>query len=198
MFEGIGVGLGLGSNPLGVLTFIVAPAVLTNASSINALTTSNRLARAADRARELSGALDAERSLGDPWYDLHLRILRYAEKRLKLLVRALTAFYASVGSFAAASMLSLVGALCFMAGQPSAGHVSTGMSLVAGLGGMSGLVYGSWLLVRETRTTLVSLSEETQFILTQHLTAPPLTELPPGGAARRAPAASEAVEEKLP
>lgn len=187
-------GLGLGSNPLGVLTFIVAPAVLTNASSINALTTSNRLARAADRARELSGALDAERSVGDPWYDLHLRILRYAEKRLKLLVRALTAFYASVGSFAAASMLSLVGALCFMAGQALAGYFATGLSLVAGMGGMAGLVYGSWLLVCETRTTLVSLSEETQFILTQHLAPPPKTELPPGAPERQATPAVPAAD----
>ncbi len=33
---------GVGSNPLGMLTFIVAPAILTNASSVMALGTSNR------------------------------------------------------------------------------------------------------------------------------------------------------------
>lgn len=47
---------GLGTNPLGILTFIVAPAILTNASSVMALGTANRFARAIDRARELSAA----------------------------------------------------------------------------------------------------------------------------------------------
>ena len=36
---------GLGANPLGILTFIVAPAILTNASSVMALGTANRFAR---------------------------------------------------------------------------------------------------------------------------------------------------------
>ena len=31
------------TNPFGVLTFIVAPAILTNASSVNALATSTRI-----------------------------------------------------------------------------------------------------------------------------------------------------------
>jgi hypothetical protein len=39
---------------LGALSFIVAPAVLTNASSILVLSTSNRLARAVDRMRVVS------------------------------------------------------------------------------------------------------------------------------------------------
>ena len=41
-------------NPLATLSFIVAPAVLTNAASVMVMSTSNRLARAVDRARELS------------------------------------------------------------------------------------------------------------------------------------------------
>ena len=44
----------LGNNPFGVLTLIVAPAILTNASSVSALATSNRLARATERARAIS------------------------------------------------------------------------------------------------------------------------------------------------
>jgi len=41
-------------NPFAILSFIVAPAVLTNASSVLSMSTTNRLARAVDRARELS------------------------------------------------------------------------------------------------------------------------------------------------
>ena len=52
----------LESNPFAILTFIVAPAILTNASSINALATSNRLARSIDRARKISSESKATRA----------------------------------------------------------------------------------------------------------------------------------------
>lgn len=42
------------TNPFGVLTFIVAPAILTNASSIMTLSTSNRYNHAFDRLGNLS------------------------------------------------------------------------------------------------------------------------------------------------
>ena len=48
----------LENNPFGILTFIVAPAILTNASSIMALGTSNRFARAIDRARSLLAEME--------------------------------------------------------------------------------------------------------------------------------------------
>ena len=38
-----------GTDPFSILTIVVAPAVLTNASSVLALGTNNRLARVADR-----------------------------------------------------------------------------------------------------------------------------------------------------
>jgi hypothetical protein len=46
-------------NPFAVLSLIVAPAVLTNACSVLVLSTSNRLARATDRVRELAKQLEA-------------------------------------------------------------------------------------------------------------------------------------------
>ena len=44
-------------NPFAVLTAIVAPAILTNASSVLALGTSNRLARVVDRTRVVAAEL---------------------------------------------------------------------------------------------------------------------------------------------
>jgi hypothetical protein len=100
-------------NPFGLLTFIVAPAILTNASSIMALGTSNRFARAMDRARELTNQIKGN-SENDPETARRIVKLRYTERRGRLLVRALTAFYLSVGSFAAASLISLLGAVFFI------------------------------------------------------------------------------------
>ncbi len=50
-------------NPFAVLSLIVAPAILTNASSVLIMSTSNRLARGADRARELSKQLEGTEDL---------------------------------------------------------------------------------------------------------------------------------------
>ncbi len=47
-----------GPNPFAALTFIAAPALLTNASSLLLLGTTNRLARAVDRVRAVVAQLD--------------------------------------------------------------------------------------------------------------------------------------------
>ena len=48
-----------GGNPFAVLTAVVAPAILTNACSVLALGTSNRLARVVDRTRVVARELAA-------------------------------------------------------------------------------------------------------------------------------------------
>ena len=47
------------TNPFAAFSMIVAPAILTNAASVLAMSTSNRLARAVDRARDLARQLEA-------------------------------------------------------------------------------------------------------------------------------------------
>lgn len=156
---------GFGTNPFGILTFIVAPAILTNASSVMALSTSNRFARAVDRARALSSQVEGKDPGQDPEIALRRRQLHFAGRRVLLLVRALTAFYVSVGSFAAASLISLLGAVSFVAHSASLHGATTVAALCAGVAGVAGLVAGSGLLVWETRMVLRMLGEETTFLL---------------------------------
>src|SRR6266403_4691479 len=103
------------ANPFGILTFIVAPAILTNASSVNALSTSNRFARSMDRARAISTQIEEHKDDAQG-NSVRLTILKLAERRILLIVRALTCFYIAIGSFAAASLISLLGAV-FVAAQ---------------------------------------------------------------------------------
>src|SRR6516164_2752237 len=91
-------------NPFAVLTFIVAPAIMTNASSVMGLQTANRFARCVDRARSLAAMLEGKTNPSDPEIAVRSRQLDVTERRALLLVRALTAFYLSVGAFAAASL----------------------------------------------------------------------------------------------
>jgi hypothetical protein len=162
-----------GENPLAILTFIVAPAILTNASSVMAVGTSNRFARAIDRARALSSQVEGKEHDPDPEVALRARQLRYTETRVLLLVRALTAFYLSVGAFATASLISLLGALFFVVGQGVLHRVTLGVALGAGVTGVGGLAVGSALLVWETRMALRILAEETAFTLRRFREATP-------------------------
>ena len=99
-------------NPFAALTLIAAPAVLTNASSVLALGTSNRFARAVDRQRQLSVMLEQQGDGMDAeTRAMRLKQLRRAETRAVLVLRALTSFYVSLGAFAASALISIVGAL---------------------------------------------------------------------------------------
>lgn len=158
----------LAANPLGLLTFIAAPAILTNASSIMSLGTANRFARAIDRARALSKEVGDQPRADDPTATFKVRQLRYAERRALLLVRALTAFYVSVGSFGAASLISLIAGALFVVQHDLARQIALCIALGAGVVGVGGLVAGSCLLVLETRMTLYILREETAMMLKSH------------------------------
>jgi hypothetical protein len=158
----------LATNPFGILMFIVAPAILTNASSAMALSTSNRFARALDRARALSSQVEGRENDPDPDIAPEIRQLWSAERRVLLLVRALTAYYLSVGAFAATSLVSLLGAVFFVARQELLREVALGVALGAGVVGVSGLVCGAGLLVWETRMALRILAEETEYLQRHH------------------------------
>jgi hypothetical protein len=150
----------LSHNPFAVLTFIVAPAVLTNACSVMGLQTANRFARTVDRARLLAAQFRGREAEDDPEVQVRLRQLNITERRALLLVRAMTAFYLAVGSFAGASFASLLGAVFVLT------HLDflLGFALLFGIMGVGGLVTGSGLLVWETRQALAVLYAETQWL----------------------------------
>ncbi len=155
-------------NPFSLLTFIVAPAILTNASSVMSLGTSNRFARAIDRARLLASQIEGKDLSTDSEAAAVARRLSYTEKRALLLVRSLTAFYLSVGAFAAASLVSLLGAVFFIAHNDFLHQVTRIAAIAAGVIGVGGLVAGSGLLVWETRLTLYILRDETKRMLSSN------------------------------
>src|SRR5919197_2327157 len=95
----------LGQNPFAALSFIVAPAVLTNASSVLAMSTSNRLARAVDRARELSRQLEAAEDFSSSEAARRLRELAATEQRALMLLAALRSFYVALGISAPSHLL---------------------------------------------------------------------------------------------
>ena len=154
-------------NPFAVLSLIVAPAVLTNASSVLVMSTSNRLGRVVDRARTLSKQLEGSASRQTPVSLRRASELRAAERRSLMLLVALRSFYVALGSFATAALLSLIGATLF-ALTPRlaiASSVLEVLGVVAGLVAVGSLVHGSIVLVRETRIAVRVLQERAAAIL---------------------------------
>src|SRR5713101_7757470 len=139
-----------GGNPFAVLTAVVAPAILTNACSVLALGTSNRLARVVDRTRVVARELAAlepggsghpshgqsqQRAQDD--YESWAAQLTGLQVRTRLLVKALRVIYGSLGLFATA-----------------------GLALLAGAVAVVGLASGCALMVHETRLAVQNLAEE--------------------------------------
>lgn len=139
------------TNPFAVLSLMVAPAILTNASSVLVLSTSNRLARAVDRARELSKQLEATTDFQSEEARRRLRELHLSEQRTLLLLHGMRCFYVALGGFASAALLSLLGAVLAAIGVPIAVTILEVAGVLAGGVAVGALVYGSVLLLQETR-----------------------------------------------
>jgi hypothetical protein len=146
-------------NPFAVLSLIVAPAVLTNASSVLTMSTSNRLARAVDRARELSKQLEESTNLASREASRRLRELSFTEDRALLLLAALRDFYFAMGGFASAALVSLLGAILVPFRLGTFIMVMETIGVGAGLFAVGALVHGSFLLVQDTRIAVQVLRE---------------------------------------
>ena len=154
----------LADNPFTSLSLIAAPAVLTNASSVLALGTSNRFARAIDRARALSLLLEKEQVTDDPLTIMRVRQLNRLERRALLLLHALRAFYLALGSFAASALFSLLGASVSISAHHIIFRVTLVLGLVIGTVGVGGLVFGCSILVEETRLAVKNVAEEAALV----------------------------------
>ena len=152
----------MSGNLFTLLTLIVAPAVLTNASSVLALSTANRFGRVVDRSRQL--VEETEKARGDADLNvIRVRQVGRLRRRAGLLLRAQTCFYAALGLFVAAALVSVLGA-ALASGHPVAYRLAALAGFAVGASAGFSLFYGCTLLIRETRLALQSLSEETALL----------------------------------
>src|ERR1700730_1663036 len=148
-----------GGNPFGVLTAVVAPAILTNACSVLALGTSNRLARVVDRTRVVARELAAIDPAGVT-YQSWAGQLAGLHVRTQLLVKALRVIYGSLGLFAMAALVSVVGSIVTYYGQRLLFQLTAGLALLAGAVAVAGVAAGGGLMVHETRLAVQNLADE--------------------------------------
>src|SRR5438128_4046890 len=158
--------ISLGHSPFAVLTFIAAPAVLTNAASVLAMSTINRMLRTRDRMQQLLAQSEAGvRTTADA--ERLVRQVNRVERQASLLLGALRSIYVALGAFAAASIVTLLGAV--LEHWQGAGWLRALVGCGLGLGfvGVGGLVSGCWNLLHATHLSLVNIQEEAAMIREQ-------------------------------
>jgi hypothetical protein len=158
------------ANPFAILTFISAPAVLTNASCVLLFGTGNRYGRAIDRMHQLSGMVEKGSSLGQAELRLRIRQLEACETRTLLIVQALTCFYTAVSGFVASTLVSLIGAVLVFEQIGWGVSFSFVLAGFAGIIGVAAMIAGAVSLARETTFSFRILKEERKFIA-EHITA---------------------------
>jgi hypothetical protein len=146
-------------NPFAVLTAIVAPAILTNAVSVLALATSNRLARVVDRTRVVAAEL-AGLEPDDPDYQKWVVQLEPLQVRAQMLLKALRLFYAALALFVASALVSVGGSIAVYYGQKFSFESAAALAVLTGASAVVGLAAGCMLMVRETQMAVQSLVEE--------------------------------------
>jgi len=134
------------NNPFAVLTAIVAPAILTNACSVLALGTSNRLGRVVDRTRVVAADIAGSRRDSDEHREWTSQ-LRALEIRVHMLLRALRLTYAALGLFASSALISVGGSIA----------ASYGLRIVFRIGGLLALTTGACAVVGLIRPERLAL-----------------------------------------
>jgi len=154
----------LPTNPFAILTFISAPAVLTNAACVLLFGTGNRYGRAIDRVHELADVVEGRANLDESELRLRIRQLSAAETRTLLIVRALTCSYSAVAGFVASTLVSLIGVGLVSAGIKRGVDSCFALSLIAGSIGVFAMIAGAVMLALETRFSFQVLREEKGFL----------------------------------
>jgi len=143
-------------NAFQLLTFIAAPALLTNASTVLVLSTSNRFARAVDRARKLEES---------PAAPATAQALTRVTRRALALNRSLTSFYVAVASFAVGTFSELLGGGVAAIVRGEIAPVITMIGLFVATIGTVAIATGAAFLVAETWDAYSGLREEARDIL---------------------------------
>jgi hypothetical protein len=149
-------------NALSVLTAMIIPAVLISACGALIFSTSSRLGRVIDRVRVLSDRFqEMVKNPGQDEMFEERRLLIFTQldrqtSRARLIQRAMTAYYSALGIFVGSSVAIAVISV--------AARNFTWIAVVLGVIGSLFMLYGSMLLIVESRMALSAIMSEMDFV----------------------------------
>ena len=161
------------ANALAVLTAMITPAVLISACGALIFSTASRLGRVIDRVRYLAARFEelAKHPEADEMADERLILLNgqldRQTARARLIQRSLVAFYTSLGVFVATSVAIAV--------LNAVARNYLWVAVMLGLLGAMFMLYGSVLLIIESRMALAAIVSEIEFLskVNRKFAAPP-------------------------
>ncbi|HQU84331.1 MAG TPA: DUF2721 domain-containing protein [Pyrinomonadaceae bacterium] len=144
------------------LTAMITPALLISATGSLVLSTSTRLGRVVDRVRELEKRLSElimdenkdKIALYDKRLDTIVNLLDKVTTRARILQRAMSGFYYGLGLFILTSVAIAIAGLF---------NIARWMPIPIGVIGILCLLYGSILMLRETRMATATINAEMDF-----------------------------------
>lgn len=149
-------------NALAVLTAMITPAVLISACGALIFSTSTRLGRVIDRVRVLSEKfqeLAAHPEKDEMFQERQVLIFTQLDRqtsRARLIQRAMAAYYTALGIFVATTVtIAIVSATA---------RNYTWIAVALGLVGTLFMLYGSVLLIVESRMALAAIMTEMDFL----------------------------------
>ena len=153
----------LTQSPFAVLTFIAAPALLTNATSVLAMSTINRMLRTRDRMSQLYTRSERMTPEEANAQRLIAQVNR-VEGQGVLLLKALHSIYLALAAFISATLVTLLGAGLAPVGGVLWLRILAGIGLALGFVGVSSVVLGCVRLFRATQLSLQNIREEADLI----------------------------------
>ena len=151
------------SSPFGALTFIAAPALLTNATSVLVMSTTSRMLRTRDSMSALLSRSEHQHFTPESSLQLTTHVNRL-ELQAGLLLSALYITYMALGSFAGATLVTLIGAALTPLEGRHADLVFAFIGLVLGAIGVACLVVSSFRLFRATQLSLITIHEDASVV----------------------------------
>lgn len=149
-------------NALAVLTAMITPAVLISACGALIFSTATRLGRVVDRVRTLSEKFETlakhpeADEMADDRRQLLFSQLDRQTSRARLIQRAMVAFYTALGVFVATSVaIAVIAAVA---------RSFTWIAVVLGVCGALFMLFGSVLLVIESRMAMAAIASEMDFV----------------------------------
>jgi hypothetical protein len=146
------------TSPFVVLSYVSGPALLTNATSLLLLSTTNRFARAIDRSRHLTDILATQPAGRD--LSVEINEVPIVGRRIRLIATAIAGFYLAAAMFALATVTSILGAVLaeYLGGATL--DIIVGFAVFLGGIGFAAFVTGAFALVIETRLVMGALAFE--------------------------------------
>ena len=150
--------MAIDTNPFVVLSYVSGPALLTNATSLLLLSTTNRFARAVDRSRHLTDLLTRAPTGRD--HAAEAAELPIVGRRIRLIGLSIASFYLAAAMFALATVTSILGAVLAQSLGGTILDLIVVFAVFLGGVGFAAFVTGAFALVIETRLAMGALAGE--------------------------------------